>query len=203
MTVELYITAELFIDDLVPHFTGETGDYIPEYVYIYAQIITTDTRGQIYEDWITIEIKGSGQDKSSVCDWTLLSLSDFIADSWEYQIGEDTLVRKEILVTTELGGIDQLSPECAEQVSMSLEVKLADDVWMEIWSSVSTYEYDAIEDHSDYDPSQYDQSQYTSDANIDEGYPYSDMNADGTYDNTLEDIANTAIDYSTAITDYD
>jgi hypothetical protein len=59
-----------------------------------------------------------------------------MADSWEYHIGEpDTSpVYKDIFVTTVLEGIDQLSDECQNQIYMSLDVQVANGVWLEIWS---------------------------------------------------------------------
>jgi hypothetical protein len=142
MTVTMEVSAERYIDDLVPTFDyAADGGYIPDYIMIPVSVTTTDSNGNSVTDDFVIEITGSGQTKADVCDWSLLTISEYIADEWEYDIGEDTLTYKEILVTTYLSGVENLSTECFDQIYMSLDVKLADGVWMEIWSSIS-YEYD-------------------------------------------------------------
>jgi hypothetical protein len=63
-----------------------------------------------------------------------------------------------IPVTTYLAGINQLSDECQKQIYMSLDVEIAEDVWLEIWSNreetpdVAGYIDDMIDEYmpSDY-----------------------------------------------------
>lgn len=83
--------------DKLIHDFGDSitaGGYIPESVWIYVRAVSTDTNGNEVIDDLYIEILGSGEDKSDVCDWSLLSISDanMMADNWDYHISPDVPV---------------------------------------------------------------------------------------------------------------
>jgi hypothetical protein len=80
MTVTMMVSAERYIDDLVPSFSNSEGGYIPDYIYIPVTVTTYDSNGNSVTDHFSLEITGSGQTKASVCDWSLLTVSDLMAD---------------------------------------------------------------------------------------------------------------------------
>jgi hypothetical protein len=139
MTVSMVVNQELYLDKLMPAFGSGAAGYIDDFVVINIQVWSKDTNGNEVLDEFSIEIRGSDDDFSSVCNWAILSIAEtnMMADEWEYTIAESgkNPVYKDILVTTLLEGIEQLSDECQQQIYMSLDVKITDDVWLEIWSN--------------------------------------------------------------------
>jgi hypothetical protein len=121
----------------------------------------------VYDEF-ALEIIGSNQDASDICDWNIVSIADQdrMGSGWVYEIGEDdtTPVYKEIFIPTALTNLDMLHTDCQEQVSMHLEVQILGGAYIEIWSdrrdetmatapNMSDYN---MPDYSTFDPSMTD-----------------------------------------------
>ena len=150
MTVELIVNQELYLDKLMPEFGSGAAGYIDDFVVINVQVLSKDTNGNEVFDEFSIEIVGSEDDYSSVCNWDSLSIAqaNMMADSWEYHVADsdEAPTYKDILVTTLLEGIEQLSDECQAQIYMSLDVKISQGVWLEVWSNNQNNPMETISD---------------------------------------------------------
>jgi hypothetical protein len=109
MTVDLTVPQEIYLSKLLEAFGSGDKAVVDPSVWINVQVISKDTNGNEVTDEFSIEIKGSSEDFSSVCDWELLSIAEanLMAEQWEYHIGASDAapVYKDILVTTLLDGL--------------------------------------------------------------------------------------------------